>query len=362
MLVVGGGLVGLAVAWELLNQGLAVELIDPALDDQVSTSDPSSGSQAALGVLMAQVFHRSSGRGWRLRQQSHQLWQQWLIRLRGRSHRLNRRDGLLLLAASPEELEHQQRLVAQRQRQGISLYSRDLPWLRGLRPALPAAALGGLHSPGDGQLDPRAVLAALWCEARAAGLQTCRDTVRALERRGSDWQVHCQSGSNRQASWLVLSAGVASAGLLAGLGHQLPMEPVLGQALELELAETPPWEQGDHPWPGVVVWRGINLVPRPDLPGRGRFWLGATLEPGDRASPSQLAHLRHWGYAGLPWLDQARVVRQWQGLRCRPVGRPAPVMEQLEPGLLLVSGHYRNGVLLAPASAAWARDQVLAGR
>ena len=56
------------------------------------------------------------------------------------------------------------------------------------------------------------------------------------------------------------------------------------------------------------------------------------------------------------------MVRQWQGLRCRPVGRPAPVLEQLEPGLLLVSGHYRNGVLLAPASAAWARDQILPGR
>ena len=71
---------GLAVAWELLNRGLAVELIDPALD-QASTSDPASGSLAALGVLMAQVFHRSSGRGWRLRQQSQLLWQQWLIRL-----------------------------------------------------------------------------------------------------------------------------------------------------------------------------------------------------------------------------------------------------------------------------------------
>jgi glycine/D-amino acid oxidase-like deaminating enzyme len=363
VLVVGGGLVGLAVAWELLNRGLAVELIDPDLDQASARAcDRSNGSLAALGVLMSQVFHRSSGRGWRLRQQSHQLWQQWLIRLQERGHRLNRRDGLLLLAATPEELEHQQRLVAQRQRQGISLHSRDLPWLRGLRPSLPAAALGGLQSPGDGQLDPRAVLAALWCEARAAGLSTCRDTVTALERRGSDWQVHCQSGSSRQASWLVLSAGVASAGLLAGLGHQLPMEPVLGQALELELAETSAWDQGDHPWPGAVVWRGINLVPRPDLPGGGHFWLGATLEPGDQPGATALAHLRSWGAAELPWLERAQVVRQWQGLRCRPVGRPAPLLEQLEPGLLLVSGHYRNGVLLAPASAAWACDQIQAGR
>jgi glycine/D-amino acid oxidase-like deaminating enzyme len=358
VLVVGGGLVGLAVAWQLLDRGLTVELIDPELERATSAE---SGSVAALGVLMAQVFHRSSGRGWRLRQQSHQLWQQWLTTLQQRGHQMKRRDGLLLLASSPEELERQQRLVAQRQRLGITLQPWDRACLGQLGPALPAAH-GGLYSAGDGQIDPRGLLQAIWSEARTAGLRASRDVVTALERCGSDWQVHCQSGARPRASWLVICAGVASAGLLAGLGHQLAMEPVLGQALELELAESPPWDQGERPWPGAVVWRGINLVPRPDLPGGRRFWLGATLEPGDRCSATALAELRSWGAAELPWLDRAQVVRQWQGLRCRPVGRPAPVLEQLEPGLLVVSGHYRNGVLLAPASAVWACDQIQAGR
>jgi len=55
------------------------------------------------------------------------------------------------------------------------------------------------------------------------------------------------------------------------------------------------------------------------------------------------------------------VLRQWQGLRARPLGRPAPLLEQLEPGLLLASGHYRNGVLLAPATAAWVAEQIEQG-
>jgi glycine/D-amino acid oxidase-like deaminating enzyme len=357
--VVGGGLVGLSVAWELLAHGMAVELIDPELEQATPAE---SGSQAALGVLMAMVFHRSSGRGWRLRQQSHQLWQLWLATLQQRGHLVSQRNGLLLLASSPEELEHQQRLLAQRQRQGIVLETWDSADLGPMRPSLPAAALGGLYSPCDGQIDPRGVLKAIGSEARTAGLRASRDAVTTLERCGSDWLAHCRSGARTRASWLVISAGVASAALLASLGHPLPMEPVLGQALELELAENPPWDQGGRPWPGAVVWRGINLVPRPDLPGGRRLWLGATLEPGDQPSATALADLRHWGAAELPWLERALVVRHWQGLRCRPVGRPAPVLEQLEPGLLVVSGHYRNGVLLAPASAAWACDQILAGR
>jgi len=47
------------------------------------------------------------------------------------------------------------------------------------------------------------------------------------------------------------------------------------------------------------------------------------------------------------------VVGHWSGLRARPVDRPAPLLEELEPGLILASGHYRNGVLLTPGTAEW---------
>ena len=58
------------------------------------------------------------------------------------------------------------------------------------------------------------------------------------------------------------------------------------------------------------------------------------------------------------WLQDTELVGQWHGLRARPQGRPAPLLEQLEPGLILATGHYRNGVLLAPASAEWVGQQI----
>ena len=362
VLVVGGGLVGLSLAWLLLKRGHPVALVDPQLEQ----SDPAQcGSAAALGVLMAQVFHRSSGRGWRLRQRSHALWPQWLAQLEALGHRLPRRRGLLLLAATDEELERQRRLMEQRQPLGFRLELWERARLDTLEPAVPAASLGGLFSPEDGQLDPGPVLEALWHECRQLGLEAHRDTATSLERSGSTWLAHTGSGQCHRAAWLVISAGVHSGMLLQSLGHQLPMEPVLGQALELELAAAQTWS-----WPGVTVWKGVNVVPRPDLTGGRRCWLGATLEPGDQACATALAELRGWGGSPaeapaapeLDWLTNAQVVRHWQGLRCRPVGRPAPILEQLEPGLLAVSGHYRNGVLLAPASAEWACAQIQAGR
>jgi len=125
--------------------------------------------------------------------------------------------------------------------------------------------------------------------------------------------------------------------------------------MELALHDTRP-RQTDPlwNWPGAVVHGGVNLVPRPDLPGGRRFWLGATLEPALRADPARLETLRELGGAAPAWLEAAHERGRWQALRCRPLGQAAPLLEQVAPGLLLLSGHYRNGVLLAPASADWA--------
>lgn len=358
----GAGLVGLSIAWWLLGRGHRVTLLDPTIDGPPPAD---GGSWAALGVLMAQVFHRSSGRAWRLRQRSHQLWGSWTAQLASEGLEVPRRQGLLLLAADAAERAQQERLVATRQAQGMPLSLWSGEQLQALRPWIPAAAGTGLHSAADGQLDPPALMAALLTSARRLGLHTLPEAAVRLERsRGlGRWRLETSTGSRLETPWLVLSAGVATATLLAGIGQPLALEPVLGQALELELAETPPWiqvapGQPGSGWPGAVVWRGLNLVPRPDLPGGRRCWLGATLEPGARADAAALARLRRWGEGGPAWLERARVVRRWQGHRCKPSQQPAPVLEQPEAGLLVASGHYRNGVLLAPATAAWVAEQI----
>jgi glycine/D-amino acid oxidase-like deaminating enzyme len=372
VLVVGAGIIGRMAAWRLAEAGHRVSLVDPALADPLTTGagQPASlsGSQAALGVLMARVFHRSSGRSWRLRQRSLALWGDWLAELERRGHRLPRRQGLLLLAATPEERERQERIAADRARLGIPMRLLGPGELAALQPTLPGAPLGGLLSPEDGQIDPGPLLVALLQEACVAGeasgaKTTCLAEAALAVERGSGqsgeggrvkrWRLTLASGDVVEADWLVLCLGLGSQPLLAGMGLEPPLEPVLGQALELELATDPPWT-----WPGVVVWRGMNLVPRPDLEGGRRLWLGATLEPGDHAGAAPLAGLRLLGGEAPPWLREARVVRQWQGLRARPLGQPAPVLAEPETGLLLAGGHYRNGVLLAPATAEWLERRI----
>ena len=340
------------MAWLLQRQGHRVTLVDPQPGGPQAEG---AGSTAALGLVMAQVYRRSSGRGWRLRQQSLQLWQAWRTELEARGHALPWRPGLLQLAQTEQDLQAQARLAAERQARGMPLRLLSREELESLQPVVPQAAVGGLLSELDGQLDPLPAMAALRSDALRLGLQERADEAQRLERGGGcgqAWRLHLASGEALQLDWLVLSAGLASPALLEPLGHHRPQTPVLGQALELQLDADTTDAAG---WPGSISWGGVNLVPRP---GR-RLWLGATVEPGaGPADGEALDQLRSLDGQAPAWLLRAQVIRHWQGLRARPQGRPAPLLEHLEPGLLLASGHYRNGVLLAPASAAWAAEQI----
>jgi len=383
VIVVGAGIVGVSCAWLLQRRGHRVLLIDPALGPDYSPDSGPNASRAALGVLMGHVFRRSNGRGWRLRQRSLGLWSFWSQLLASRGRPIAHRSGLLLLAHDGPELERQRALLAERQKLGLPLSAWSQEQLKAMAPPLPVPVLGGLFSAEDGQIDPLQALEALHSDACAAGLTSLPESVTTLEprRRGKGWQVRLQDGRVLEAEWLVLAAGIEGQSLLASLEDQgargagaradspLQLEPVLGQALELELEASIAQAIGQpspHPnesdpttgWPGVVVWQGMCLVPRPDLPGGRLLWLGSSLEPGREPDPEALRNLRALGGAAPDWLQRARVVRQWQGLRPRPLGRPAPLLKCLAPGLLLAGGHYRNGMLLAPASAEWVAQQI----
>jgi len=353
LIIIGGGIIGRSASWHLQQRGHQVTLIDPDLHLE-TPANPLNGSRAALGLLMAQVFHRASGRAWRLRQRSLELWGPWVEQLRAQGHPLELRRGLLLLASDPIELERQQALVQQRQALGLPLEWWDAARIKALQPELPPA-LGGLWSAADGQIDPLPLLQALGSDARRLGARLCAQAVINLQRNADgSWRVELANGEGLTTGTVVICAGASTAPLLHTLGLTLPLAAVLGQAVELQPASaTPAWSGGPQR-PAAVVWQGINLVPRPD----GRLWLGATCEPGSTADPQALEALASLNGQAPAWLRQAQRLRQWQGVRLQPQGRAAPWLERLAPGLLLASGHYRNGLLLAPATAEWIAAQV----
>lgn len=352
-MVVGAGIIGLATAWWLQRRGHRVQLLDPE-PLPASLGMARSGSGAALGVLMGDLFHRASGRAWRLRQQALELWPAWRQELAAAGWPIPYRAGLLQLAADEAEAERLRCLAQARQSLGLPVQFWPRERLAELAPALPLQAAGGLHSRRDGQLDPIAAMAAFGADGLRRGLELICDRATGLQPHQQNWRIALQGGGQLEADRVVLANGCGITALLAPRGHRLTIEPVLGQAAELELESQTP--SSEH-WPAAVLWRGINLVPRPNH----RLWIGATLEPGVRADAAALAELLKLGGQAPPWLLQAHLLQSWHGIRPRPLQQPAPLLCEPEPGLLVSGGSFRNGVLLAPAMAQWCAERIETG-
>jgi glycine/D-amino acid oxidase-like deaminating enzyme len=132
---------------------------------------------------------------------------------------------------------------------------------------------------------------------------------------------------------------------------------VLGQAVRLKLNAP----LGDRSFQPVITGDDVHIVPL----GSGEYWVGATVEfPGATgevaADPKSLQQVMTGAIALCPALANATLLKTWSGLRPRPQNRPAPVVERLSgyENILLATGHYRNGVLLAPATAEKVKEAI----
>ncbi len=368
VVVVGCGIVGAAIAYELSQiLGLAITVIDQNQPAQAATG-------AALGVLMAAISQKTKGDRLKMRLRGIQRYDQWIPELEAKTGRKipYNREGILRICFVGEDVATWRSLAAVREAQGYSLELYDPSALALGYPQLNlAGVLGAVYSPGDRQLDPVSTTLALVDAAEQNGVNfqfgqavVAADVAEAGEG-GVMAKHHCRSVhtafSSLNVDWLVIAAGLGSTPLTSHLNQPVDIRPVLGQAAHLRL----PHSLGNSVRQPVITGDDVHIVPL----GNSDYWVGATVEFPDvmpdaiaiqQPQPERLAAVIQKAIAFCPALGEGEILRTWSGLRPRPEGRPAPVVEWL-PGyanIILASGHYRNGVLLAPATADRVRQMI----
>ena len=370
IVIIGCGIIGATIAYELsLIEGLKITVVDKQPPAQAATG-------AALGVLMGIISHKVKGKPWRMRQTSVQRYETLIPELEAITNRriAFNRQGILMLLPSPqvttEDLGFWERIKQTRQNQGWQLEILDVASLEKICPQIDVNSkkyVGAIYSPQDRQLDPTALTLALVEAAKHNGV-SFKFGVSALGMKS------LSDGENSSARELettdgvitgdkfIISAGLGSSPLTAQLNQKVDIRPVLGQAIHLRLGHP----LGNSEFQPAITCNDVYVVPTDAgiFPATD-YWVGATVEfPQDsgEVSPDKeiLEQTLKNAIATFPELSSARVIRTWQGLRPRPENRAAPVIEKL-PGydnVILASAHYRNGVLLAPATAQMVKEMI----
>ena len=339
MVVVGGGVIGCALARELAREGRSVLVLER---DEPGTH----ASWAAAGMLSPLAEADRPGAFLDLLRDSgrlHPALASALLDETGIDVRY-RDDGSLFVARTGETLARLEHRHAWQSRAGFAVERLAPSDAIRLEPSLSAEVRGALRFPEDHQVDNRLLSRALWRAAERAGARFALGTeVRGVMVEGGRATGVELAGGERVAAGAVVVAAGSWAGRLAGLPRPLPVAPVLGQLLALR-TDPPAFRH-------VVHSERVYLVPR----GDGRLIVGATVERvgfREGVTPRGMLSLLEPAIELAPGLAEATLVESWSGLRPgTPDDLPILGADPEVAGLHYATGHYRNGILLAPVTA-----------
>lgn len=351
-IVIGGGIVGAALAYGLARRGLGVDMLDEG-------DDAFRASRANFALVWVQ----SKGAGcpayaaWSRR--SAALWPELAAELEQDTGIAcgYRRAGGVTPALSEAELEAQAaklaRIKHEAGNQPFEYEVLERPALDALLPGLGPAVVGGTYCPLDGDTNSLRTLHALHAGlARHGGGYHPNSTVKGIERvPGGGYRVGTEAGDAFIADKVVLAAGLGNKALGALVGLEVPVRPVQGQVIVTERAEP------------LLEMPTINVRQTDE----GGFMLGASeAEVGfDTATDfATLGAIARRNVATFPFLARLHVVRTWAGLRVMtPDGYPIYQQSREMPGIFVATGH--SGVTTAAAHAlvlaGWIAEGALPG-
>ncbi|MFE5210729.1 glycine oxidase ThiO [Streptomyces sp. NPDC056600] len=345
VLVVGGGIIGLVTAWRAAGRGGAVAVVDP---------EPGGGAaRVAAGMLAAVTEHHHGEQELlALNLESARRWPAFAEELAEASGTDvgYRPSGTLAVALDSDDRAELRELHDLHRLHGLSS-----EWLSGrecrrLEPMLAPGVRGGLRVDGDHQADPRLLASALRVACERAGVVFHRQrAVRLRAAAGRAEGVVLQDGTALSAGRVVLAAGSHS-GALDGVPEEVrpPVRPVKGQVLRLAV---PPVYAPflSRTVRAVVRGSAVYLVPREN----GELVVGATSEElgfDTTVTAGGVYTLLRDARELLPGITELPMTETLAGLRPgSPDNAPLLGPTALE-GLLLATGHYRNGVLLTPVT------------
>lgn len=342
VVVAGGGVIGLGVAWRLAQSGLSVSVLDPA---------PGSGATGAAAGMLAPVTeaHVTERALVELNLAAAARYPSFVEELTDATgHDVGYRTcGTVAVAWDGADLRALHDLYDVQREWGLDVERLTGAILRSLEPNLAPGLPGGVLANGDHQVDPVALHTALLAAARQSGVDVVHERVDAVVvADGRVRGVRTSDGAERAAGTVVVACGAWSR--IAGIPVEdlPPVRPVKGQTLHLS---------GE---PGLLmrIVRGavrgnpVYIVPRDD----GRIVVGASSEEAGfdlRPRAGAVYELLRDAQTLVPVLAELELVEVRTGLRPGSPDNAPLVGPGSVPGLVLATGHYRNGVLLAPVTA-----------
>ncbi len=348
VIVIGGGVIGLSIAWELSGYGLSVRVLEQGQFGR-------EASWAGAGMLPPGNLVNARTPEARLRGATHQLWPDWsngLTSFTGMENGFTRCGAIEVRFPDRRDVSSWKNDIVALKEEGVLIETEDLSEIRRRFPVLSSEISHAYYLPDFCQVRNPRHLKALQIGCMMRGVELVAGSpVQKIETNDGRVEAVYAGGIDHRAAEFVFTGGAWTGELLSQLGIELEIEPIKGQIVLLRA--------GQPQFRAVIQVGREYLVPRND----GRILVGSTEERAGfdkRNTAEAVGDLIQFARQLVPSLKDAEFERCWAGLRPyaatdRPfIGR----LPQLQ-NACVAAGHYRYGLHLSPITAVLIRQILL---
>ena len=343
VLIVGSGIIGKSNAFKLSDYGFDITLVD---QDEIHNS-----SNAALGILMGKIYQKRKGRSWMLRQKSSDLWPKWINILKSYNSNLRIEKPIFQLTSDQKKFEKLTTFANNYPYDDLETVKTNSNILIPINKIFKGNKLQGIISHQDGRIDSKVLLKTLNIALKSKNIKTINNQVIKIKKNNKKWNLELKTGEILISEIVILCNSLESLKLIYPEKYGIKLKPVVGQAVEIINKEK---DTDFLSLPKLLNINGKNLISL----SKEKIIIGSTDEFNYKPEDIYLNELFEFLEHKPNWLNKKNISRKWFGIRSRPEGEPSPLLKSLEKGLILCSGFYKNGVLLAPACSHWVSEEI----
>ena len=343
ILIIGSGIIGKFNALELSEKGFQITIADPQQNK--------NSSSAALGLLISHMYQKSKGRGWELRKKSNELWPKWIKFLQRYNKNLVIEKPLIQLTSDKAHFEKISQFVSNHPERDLRVLEKESSIIKNIYKIFNINNLRGIISFQDGRIDPISLLKTINIYLENKGINFINEEVINIKKLNGQWISNCKNDFEIKSDAIILCNSLDAIKLIDLNRHNIKLKPVLGQAIEISINEK---EINLLSLPKHFSINGKNFIPV----NKNKLIIGSTDEYDIHPRVDLFEELMDNLESKPKWLNKKNIINRWFGIRSRPGNEASPILRSLEKGLIVCTGFYKNGILLAPACSSWISNEI----
>ena len=343
IVIIGSGIIGKFNALELSELGFQITIIDP--------NEKKNSSNAALGLLMGNMYQKRRGRSWDLRKQSIELWPKWIEFLQKINYELNIQKPLIQLTTNEEKFKKLEKFVYENNDLNFKILKRDSILIKNINQVFQTKNIKGMISIEDGRINATSLLKTLDKYLKNKKINFINEEIIKIRKSNNQWFSTTKNNRDIESDIVILCNSLKAVDLIDNLTHKIKLKPVLGQAIEVGINDA---EVDLLTLPKQFSINGKNIIPV----SKNKLIIGSSDEYSTKPEKNIFEKITNFLEEKPTWLINGQVTKKWYGIRSRPEGEPSPIMKNLEDGLIICTGFYKNGILLAPACSKWVANEI----